>query len=56
MDGRYKWADYEIGGFSSDIRYHEFFPGVEGNLWVDFKPLANLDEKYGKLYDLLNKQ
>lgn len=49
-DGKYKWVDYEIGGFSSDIRYHEFFPGVEGNLWVDFKPLANVEEKYGKLY------
>lgn len=50
VDGRYKWVDYEIGGFSSDVRYHEFLPGVEGNLWVDFKPLANVEEKYGKLY------
>ena len=50
MDGKYKWVDYEIGGFSSDVQYHEFFPGVEGNLWVDFKPLANIEEKYGKLY------
>ncbi len=51
IDGRYKWVDYEVGGFSSDIQYHEFFPGVEGNVWVDFKPLANLNEKKaGKLY------
>ena len=50
IDGNQKWVDYEIGGFSSDVRYHEFFPGVEGNLWLDFKPLANLDDKYGKLY------
>jgi len=50
IDGKYKWVDYEIGGFSSDVRYHEFFPGVEGNLWVDFKPLANIEPKYGKLY------
>ena len=51
VDGRYKWLDYEVGGFSSDVRYHEFFPGVEGNVWVDFKPLANFDEKKaGKLY------
>lgn len=50
IDGHFKWLDYEIGGFSSDVRYHEFFPGVEGNLWVDFKPLANVEEKYGKLY------
>ena len=50
VDGKYKWVDYEVGGFSSDVRYHEFFPGVEGNLWVDFKPLANIEEKYGKLY------
>lgn len=50
IDGKYKWVDYEVGGFSSDIRYHEFFPGVEGNLWLDFKPLANVEEKCGKLY------
>lgn len=50
IDGKYKWVDYEIGGFSSDIRYHEFFPGIEGNIWVDFKPLANIEEKYGKLF------
>lgn len=50
VDGKYKWVDYEVGGFSSDIRYHEFFPGVEGNLWLDVKPLANVEEKYGKLY------
>lgn len=50
IDGRYKWVDYEIGGFSSDVRYHEFFPGVEGNLWVDFKPFANVEDKLGKLY------
>lgn len=50
IDGKYKWADYEIGGFSSDTRFHEFMPGVEGNLWVDFKPLANIEEKYGKMY------
>lgn len=50
VDGKYKWVDYEVGGFSSDVRYHEFFPGVEGNLWVDFKPFANLEERYGKLH------
>ena len=50
VDGKYKWVDYEVGGFSSDVRYYEFFPGVEGNLWIDLKPLANIEEKYGKLY------
>lgn len=51
IDGSYKWLDYEVAGLSSDVRYHQFIPGVEGNLWLDFKPLANLDEKkYGKLY------
>lgn len=50
IDGKYKWVDYEIGGFSSDVRYHEFMPGVEGNLWVDFKPFANVEDKFGKLY------
>ena len=33
VDGKYKWVDYEVGGFSSDVRYYEFFPGVEGNLF-----------------------
>ncbi len=49
LKGDYKYIDYDIGGYSSDTYYSEFFPGVETDLWVNFKPLANLDEKYGKL-------
>ncbi len=48
--GNYKYVDYDIGGYSSDTRYTQFFPGVEANLWVGIKPLANLNDKYGKLY------
>lgn len=50
LEGNYKYADYEIGGYSSDTWYSEFLPGVETNLWLNIKPLANLpSEKYGKL-------
>jgi len=50
VKGDYKYIDYDLGGFSSDTWYTEFFPGVEGDFWVNFKPLANLDKnKYGSL-------
>ena len=49
LKGDYKYIDYDIGGFSSDTWYSEFFPGVETDLWVNFKPLANVKEKYGDL-------
>ena len=48
--GNYKYADYDVGGYSSQTYFTEFFPGAEVNSWVTFKPLANLDsKKYGSL-------
>ena len=49
LKGDYKYMDYDIGGYSSDTWYSEFFPGVETDLWVNFKPLAKVKEKYGNL-------
>lgn len=49
LKGDYKYVDYDIGGYSSDTWYSEFFPGVETDLWVNFKPLAKTDGKFGKL-------
>lgn len=50
LKGDFKYIDYDIGGYSSDTFYSEFFPGVETDLWLNFKPLANLNpEKAGKL-------
>lgn len=49
LKGNYKYADYDIGGYSSDTWYSEFMPGVETDLWLNLKPLANLDGKYGNL-------
>ena len=49
ISGDFKYIDYAIEGFSSDIQFQDFMPGVEGVLWVDFKPLAKFDNKYGNL-------
>ena len=49
ISGDYKYVDYSLEGYSSDVRYCEFFPGVEGVAWINFKPLANIEEKAGKL-------
>ncbi|MBR1424306.1 hypothetical protein IJ579_01945 [bacterium] len=47
--GDYKYVDYDFGGYSSDTFFTEFLPGMEFNGWVNFKPLANTNEKYGKI-------
>lgn len=49
INGDYKYFDYYIEGFNSDIQYDDFFPGIEGDLWFDIKPLAKADGKYGDL-------
>ena len=49
LKGDYKYVDYDIGGYSSDTWYTEFFPGVETDLWVNFKPFANVKDKIGNL-------
>lgn len=47
--GSYEFVDYDIGVFSSDRFFMDFFPGAEfvGN--INFKPLAKTKGKYGKL-------
>lgn len=47
--GDYSLVDYDFGGYSSDTYFREFFPGVEFDGWVNFKPLGKTDGKYGKL-------
>lgn len=49
IKGNYKLIDYDIGGFSSDTYFYSFFPGVEFAGWINFKPLAKTNGKYGKL-------
>lgn len=50
IKGNYKYADYDIGGYSSDTWYSEFFPGVETDLWLTLKPFENINkEKFGNL-------
>ena len=47
--GNYKYADYQVGFYSSGRFFKDFFPGPEVAAWVDFKPLANTKGEYGKL-------
>lgn len=47
--GDYSLVDYDFGGYSSDTYFREFFPGIEFDGWVNFKPLGKTDGKYGKL-------
>ncbi len=45
--GDYILVDYDIGGYSSDTEFSEFMPGTEFNGWVNFKPFANIGDKFG---------
>ena len=47
--GNYDFVDYDLGILSSDTYFSSFFPGMEFDGWVNFKPLAKTDGKYGKL-------
>lgn len=47
--GNYDFVDYDLGALSSDTFFSSFFPGAEFDGWVNFKPLAKTDGKYGKL-------
>ena len=47
--GNYSLVDYDIGGYSSDTFYTEFMPGAEFDAWLNLKPLAKTNGKYGKL-------
>jgi hypothetical protein len=49
VKGNYSLVDYDFGGYSSDTYFSEFFPGVEFDGWVNLKPLAKTNGKYGKL-------
>lgn len=47
--GDYDLVEYDLGGYSSDTYFREFFPGAEFTGWVNFKPLGKTDGRYGKL-------
>ncbi|MCM1339135.1 MAG: OprO/OprP family phosphate-selective porin [Muribaculaceae bacterium] len=49
VKGDYSFADYDIGAYSSDTFFTEFMPGAEFDAWVNLKPLAKTNGKYGKL-------
>ena len=49
ITGAYDYIDYDLGVYSSDTYFQEFFPGTEFVGWVNFKPLSKFNEKYGKL-------
>jgi hypothetical protein len=49
VKGNYSFVDYDFGGYSSDTFFSEFMPGVEFDGWVNLKPLAKTNGKYGKL-------
>lgn len=49
VQGNYDFVDYDLAALSSDTFFSSFFPGVEFDGWVNFKPLAKTNGKYGKL-------
>ncbi|MBD5403101.1 hypothetical protein HDR58_09975 [bacterium] len=49
VKGDYSFVDYDFGGYSSDTFFTEFLPGVEFDGWVNLKPLAKTNGKYGRL-------
>ena len=49
VSGNYSLMDYDFGVYSSDTYFEEFFPGAEFIGWVNFKPLAKTDGRYGSL-------
>lgn len=49
IEGDYSFIDYNLGVYSSGTYFRDFFPGAEFAGWIDFKPLAKVSDKYGKL-------
>ncbi len=49
ISGNYSLFDYDLGLYSSDTYFQNFFPGTEFVGWVNFKPLGKTGGKYGKL-------
>ena len=47
--GNYSLVDYDLGVYSSDTFFQEFFPGAEFVGWVNLKPLEKTNGKYGNL-------
>ena len=49
IEGDYSYMDYNFGLYSSGTFFQSFFPGAEFDGWVNFKPLAKTNGKYGTL-------
>ncbi len=49
VKGNYDLIEYDLGGYSSDTYFREFFPGAEFSGWVNLKPLGKTRGKYGNL-------
>lgn len=49
VSGDYSLVDYDLGLYSSDTYFQEFFPGTEFVGWMNFKPLGKTNGKYGRL-------
>lgn len=49
VKGSYDLIEYDLGGYSSDTYFRQFFPGAEFAGWVTLKPLGKTGGKYGDL-------
>ncbi len=49
VKGKYDLIEYDLGGYSSDTYFRQFFPGAEFAGWVTLKPLGKAKGKYGRL-------
>ncbi len=49
VKGNYDLVEYDLGGYSSDTYFRQFFPGAEFAGWVTLKPLGKTRGKYGSL-------
>ena len=49
VKGKYDLVEYDLGGYSSDTYFQQFFPGAEFAGWLTLKPLGKTKGKYGRL-------
>lgn len=49
IKGDYSFFDYDLGIYSSDTFFQDFFPGAEFIAWANIKPFAGKEEKLGRL-------
>lgn len=49
VKGNYDLVEYDLGGYSSDVCFHQFFPGAEFAGWASLKPLGKTKGKYGRM-------